>query len=91
MSSQVQLVDPCAESSAKQKQPTKWSRCVLCQVVTLENLQCPAVCTRSDKDTGYSTLSDNLRRFHEIRHLPLPIDISRLDDECVIEATLQRH
>ena len=40
---------------------------------------------------GYSTLSANLIHFSELNQLPIPIDLSRLDEENGIEATFTEH
>ena len=67
---------------------TDWDRCILCQKVTSEVLQCPAR-KRSivTVGQGYSTLSSNIVRFSELHELPMPIDIGRLDEGGGIEAT----
>lgn len=61
---------------------TDWSKCVLCQETTTEPLQYPGNTRRDDIDigTGYHTLASNILRFHELESLPIPIDISKLDE-----------
>lgn len=66
---------------------TNWNRCVLCQEETPEVLQCPANSKRHDVGAGYSTLSANIIRFSELNQLPIPIDLSHLDEGNGIEAT----
>ncbi len=70
---------------------TNWNRCVLCQEETPEALQCPANSKRHDVGAGYSTLSASIIRFSELNKLPIPIDLSRLDEGNGIEATLMEH
>ena len=72
---------------------TNWNRCVLCQEETPEALQCPANSKRHDVGVGagYSTLSANLIRFSELNQLPIPIDLSRLDEGNGIEATFMEN
>ena len=61
--------------------------------MTSEVLQCPARLKRSNVTVGkgYSTLSSNIVRFSELHELPMPIDISCLDEGGGIEATLLKH
>ena len=72
---------------------TDWDKCILCQKVTSEVLQCPARLKRSNVTVGqgYSTLSSNIVRFSELHKLPMPIDIGCLDEGGGIEATLLKH
>ena len=95
MASKLQIVDPEFQPTAgpsERVQPTDWTRCILCQEVTSESLQCPAADTRlCAKGSGYLTLSQNILRFHNLHALPMPIDIRRLDDGCGIEQSLQKH
>ena len=46
---------------------------------------------RHDVGAGYSTLSANLIRFSELNQLPIPIDLSRLDEGNGFEATFMEH
>ena len=70
---------------------TDWNKCVLCQEETSEALQCPAKSKRLDIGAGYSTLSANITRFSELNQLPLPINLSRLDEGYGIETTFKEH
>jgi hypothetical protein len=94
MSKSHQLMDcqhpgPSRESVVK----TDWNRCILCQEVTSEILQCPAESKRHDVGIGqgYSTLSSNIVRFSELCELPMPIDLGRLDEGSGMEGTLLEH
>ena len=40
---------------------------------------------------GYPTLAENIERFSELNHLPIEIDVSRLDEGTGISDTLQQH
>ena len=58
-----------------------WNKCVLCQSSTTENLQCSLDATNATASgAGYKTISDNIERFHVLGCLPIPMDISQLDD-----------
>ena len=46
---------------------------------------------RHDVSAGYSTLSANLIRFSELNQLPMPIDLSRLDEGNGFEANFMEH
>ncbi len=72
---------------------TDWNKCLLCQKVTPELLRCQAnsKCCDVGAGQGYSTLSTNIMRFSELRELPMPIDLGRLDEGNGIEATLLEH
>ncbi len=72
---------------------TNWNRCVLCQEETSEALQCPAKSKRYDVGAGqgYSTLSTSILRFSELNQLPMPIDLTRLDEGNGMEATFKEH
>ena len=94
MSKNFQLVNiqqsgPSKEALLK----TDWNKCLLCQETTSESLQCPANSNRCDvgPGQGYSTLSCYIHRFSELDELPMPIDLSRLDEGNGIEATLLEH
>lgn len=94
MSKSHQLVDLQQPGSSKlSPTTTDWSKCVLCQEVTSEALQCPANSKRHDigAGQGYSTLSTSILRFSEIRQLPMPIDLNRLDEGNGMEATFKEH
>ena len=74
---------PSREKSVR----TNWDKCVLCQEDSREALLCPANSKRQDVGAGYCTLSANIIRFSELNQLPMPIDLSRLDDGNGTEAT----
>ena len=69
---------------------TDWSKCVLCQEETSESLQCPVNSKRCDIGAGYSTLSANIICFSDLNQLPLPINLSRLDEGDGIGATFMK-
>ena len=62
---------------------TNWLKCCLCQEDTDESLL-------STVD-GYKMLARNVPKFQELNSLPIPLDITRLDDGDGIEKTLQDH
>ena len=72
---------------------TNWKRCVLCQEETSEALQCSAKSKRHDVGAGqvYSTLATSILRFNEINQLPMPVDLTRLDEGNGMEATFKEH
>ena len=69
-------------SSPQDTSPINWSICILCQQDTNEVLQSPGNTKRDDIDNGkgYQSLGDNISSFHELGCLPMPIDISKLDE-----------
>ena len=70
-----------------------WTKCILCQETTSEPLQCPGNSRRSDIEcgTGYHTLASNILQFSEIRSLPIPIDVEKLNEgEGIAETLMQR-
>lgn len=52
---------------------TDWDKCVLCQDVKGEALQCPATSRRKNAGAGYKTLAENLAAFKNINCLPSSI------------------
>lgn len=71
MARKIQLINPLVEpGQLKVAHPTDWTKCILCQVVTSECLQCPVESTHSNKDVGYNILSENLR-FYDLKELPI--------------------
>uniref|UniRef100_UPI00358F6776 uncharacterized protein n=1 Tax=Myxine glutinosa TaxID=7769 RepID=UPI00358F6776 len=87
MSKSYQLVDPLQPGQSKAQVQTDWNKCVLCQKITRESLQCPAESKRHDVGVGYFTIAFNIRRFNELHELPMPLELGRLDDGNGIEAT----
>jgi len=70
-----------------------WTKSILCQETTSEPLQCPGNSRRSDIEcgTGYHTLASNIIQFSEIRSLPIPIDVEKLDEVGgIAERLMQR-
>ena len=45
---------------------TKWKLCVLCQESKAGSLTSPSKSKRQDMGSGYSSLADNLTKFHEL-------------------------
>ena len=58
-----------------------WHKCVLCQTITSEPLQCPADSKRKYLGAGYESLGNNLQRFQELECLPFKEDILSLDKD----------
>ena len=69
---------------------TDYRKCILCQKVTSEPLQCPAESKRHDVGAGqgYATFSTNVTLFNDIHEMPMPIDLRRLNEGKGIEVTL---
>ena len=92
MSQAYQLFDPVQRGPSKGKEApeTDWTKCVLCETVTSEALQCPAESKRRDVSTGheYSTFAEKIARFQELKDLPMSLDLRRLDEGSGIENTL---
>ena len=51
----------------------------------------PARSMRPACGSGYASLAEYLMQFNLLGHIPVDIDIIRLDDGDGIEATLMRH
>ena len=77
-------------STAVVEEYTDWDKCVVCQKITDEVLQCPANSKRNTSGAGYKTLADNLLAFKEIDCLPSCI-ASRLREGQDIEETLKKN
>ena len=77
--------------SSKSTASTDWTKCALCQKVTSEKLQCPTKSSRNDSGAGYCTLAENIERFSELNHLPIEIDVARLDEGTGISDKLKQH
>ena len=90
MSKPYQLYNPAQAGPSKETPKTDWTKCVLCQKVTSEALQCPAESKRYDVGTGhgYSTFAENIVRFQELKDMPMPLDLRRLDEGGGVENTL---
>ena len=69
-----------------------WTKCILYQETTSEPLQCPGNSRSSDIEcgTGYHTLASNILQFIEIRSLPIPINVEKLDAGGGIAETLMQ-
>ena len=61
---------------------TDWSKCVLCQVDSKEQLTCPT-------DAGYKTIAENILQFNELHCMPVQIDVTRLDHGNGVESTFK--
>lgn len=70
---------------------TDWELCILCQRVTSDSLQSPirwSKNTCSSDYAGYISLAEDLLRFNTLQHIPLDLDLRRLDEGIGIERTL---
>lgn len=65
--------------------------CILCQIVTNESLQCPLRSTKQTNGSGYASLAEDLCRFQALQHIPMNLNLERLDDGDGIESTLKKH
>jgi len=86
-----QMAAPHIPGPSQDIQLTDWNKCVICQTVTDENLQCPAESRRTDEGAGYITFSENLARFHELDSIPVALDrpVRRLDEGNGVRAALE--
>ena len=75
----------------KQACATNWAICVLCQQVTQEALQCPARSSKAPIGSGYTSLAQHLLQFNAHGHMPMDIDIERLDEGDGLEITMRRN
>ena len=66
---------------------TKWKLCVICQEDKTESLTSPSKSKRQDMVSGYSSLADNLTKFHELGLLGT-LKLERLDEGHGIEVAL---
>ena len=66
-----------------------WTKCIICQDVTDERLECPADSKRKDAGAGYKSFTENLMRFSDVDDFPVKISLERLDDGDGIEAILR--
>ena len=85
------LVDATSSKRCKVARNTNWELCVLCQEDTGVALQCPVNSLRAPIGNGYISLASHLTKFCELGHMPMNIDIARLDDGDGLEATLTKH
>ncbi len=86
MAKRHMLVDACS-SASKRAAITNWKLCILCQEDTGTALQCLYA---AKGKPGYKTLAGHLTRFNELRHMPINVDITQLNDGDGMEATLMR-
>jgi len=72
----------------KQACITNQAICVLCQQVTREALQCLAGSRKAPIGSGYSSLVQSLLQFKALRHMPVDVDLERLDEGDGLKATI---
>ena len=65
-----------------------WNKCMMCQKDSQEILQCPAESKRKDLGAGYISLATNIKRFEELKYLPMKLDIEKLSEGQRLEDTL---
>ena len=88
------LMDSTQPSLAKHSKATpstNWHMCVLCQTETDEHLQYPLRSTKQPNNCGYASLADDLLRFHTLQHMPMDLNLNRLNDGDGKESTLKAH
>ena len=86
MSKTFKLIDKALQGSSdclRQPTVTNWELCIICQEDNEEPLTCPSNSKRKDLGSGYSSLADNLIRFHELGELPFRLE--RLDEGMVLK------
>ena len=66
---------------------TDWSLCFLCQNETKEQLRKPRE-IKTLEHSSYRTLAKNIPLFYQLRALPIPLNLQRLDNGKGIEQTL---
>ena len=64
-----------------------WCRCIICQKITKEDLQCPANSKRKDAGAGYTSFANNLKEFQNLGVEPVALDAKLLDEGNGIEQT----
>ncbi len=64
---------------------------MLCQLVKGEALQCPARSSKAPIGSGYASLAQHLLQFKAHGHVPMDLDIERLDEGDGMEATMRKH
>lgn len=67
-----------------------WEKCILCQDITTEALQCPAKSKRGDTGTGYKTLCHDLREFLKFQQSPAYLSPSVVESNG-LETILKDH
>lgn len=84
-------VDKPRTSVSELTETTDWSKCVICQEHIEEKLECPANSSRRDSGAGYKSFSQNVTLFHEMKTLPVPLNLGRLDEGSGIDETLMHN
>ncbi|KAG1654979.1 hypothetical protein GQR58_024753 [Nymphon striatum] len=92
MSSDKEQLDFRGNKSIKTSEmSTDWSLCIFCQKSNNVKLVCPADSKRNNTGVGYSSLSDNLKKFLQMGNLPRNLKLERLDDGQGLANTLSDH
>ena len=86
----IDYMQPPTPKQSKPPSTTNWELCILCQVKADEPLQCPLRSTKSSHGSGYVSLTENLHLFQGLQHMPMELNLERLDKGDGIEAT-QEH
>jgi hypothetical protein len=79
---------PYQPKHSKPSIKTNWGFCALCQKDNDDPLECPARSTRKPVGAGYVSLARDILAFQDIGHMPLSIDIGRLDEGKGVECTM---
>lgn len=87
------LVDPTRPVEHSRPVRLCWELCVLCQTITDESLQCPALQLEQGKTqkSGYNTMAENLQQFSDLGALPKTILLDSIDEGQGIEAAMTAH
>lgn len=73
-------------------QQLNWNQCILCQNDTQETLLCSADNPiRAKRGVGYDTLEKNIQRFQELGNLPMPLNLTLLDEGKGIADACRQH
>ena len=90
---QFKLFDlDCPEqSTSKPASNTNWECCIICQEDTKEPLTSPSQVKRTDLGSGYTSLAENLIKFHNLGQLPCTFRLERLDEGCGIDYSPSRN
>ena len=89
MAKYVELCVPGQPASDCETKAPNCEMCILCQEDTDEKLINPCQSKKSTCESGFETLAQNLKEFHNLGEVPVDLDISALDEGSGIEETLR--
>ena len=74
----------------KKPKSIDWSKCIFCQSKCNALLTSPTT-LKSNNKIGYISLSEDLKKFDDLKCLPMPVDLSLFDDGEGMEETFLKH